>query len=103
MYSRLVVPEEIYIDLGTQFVSNCMQEISGLLSIKRLTATLYHFICYRLVERINSTFMKTLWSPCSQQPQPCYRLVNLLWQTDDDVPQEANGFLPFELLYGRTV
>ena len=35
MYSRLGIPEEVLSDLGTQFVSKCMEEISRLLSIKR--------------------------------------------------------------------
>ena len=39
MYSRLGIPEEVLSDLGTQFVSKCMEKIPGLLSIKRLTIT----------------------------------------------------------------
>ena len=51
MYSRLGIPEEVLSDLGTQFVSKCMEEVSRLLSIKRLTTTPYHPICYGLVKR----------------------------------------------------
>ena len=42
MYSRLGIPEKVLSDLGTQFVSKCMEEVSRLLSIKRLTTTPYH-------------------------------------------------------------
>ena len=43
IFSRLGVrmPEEILSDLGTQFVSDCMKEVTRLLSIKRLTTTPY--------------------------------------------------------------
>ena len=40
-------------DQGTQFMSECMQEVSQLLSIKGLTSTPYHPICNGLVERWN--------------------------------------------------
>lgn len=39
IFSRLGVPEEILSDLGTQFVSECMKEVTQLLSIKQLTTT----------------------------------------------------------------
>ena len=45
MYSRLGIPEEVLSDRETQFVSSCMQEVSRLLSINRLTTTPYHSIC----------------------------------------------------------
>ena len=42
IFSRLGVPEEILSDLGTQFISDCMKEVTRLLSIKQLTTTPYH-------------------------------------------------------------
>ena len=42
IFSRLGVPEEILSDLGTQFVSDCMKEVTRLLSIKQITTTPYH-------------------------------------------------------------
>ena len=53
MSRRLGIPEEVLSDLGTQFVSKCMEEVSRLLSIKRLITTPYHPICNGLVERFN--------------------------------------------------
>ena len=44
LYSRVGIPEEVLCDLGTQFVSDCMQEVSRLLSIRRLTTILYHHV-----------------------------------------------------------
>ena len=53
MFSRVGFPQEILHDLGTQFVSEVMKEVSRLLSMKQLTSTPYHPICNGLVERFN--------------------------------------------------
>ena len=42
IYSRLGISEEILSDQGSQFISQCMQEVSRLLSIKGLTSSPYH-------------------------------------------------------------
>ena len=42
IYSTVGIPEEVLTDQGTQFMSECMQEVSRLLSIKGLTSTPYH-------------------------------------------------------------
>ena len=103
MYSRLGIPEGVLCDQGTQFVSSCMQEVSRLLSINRLTTTPYHTICNGLVERFNGTLKKMLRRLCSEQPQQWHRFINPLLFAYREAPQEATGFSPFELLYGRTV
>ena len=103
MYSRLGIPEEVLSDLGTQFVSKCMDEVSRLLSIKRLTTTPYHPICNGLVERFNGTLEKMLRRLCNEQPRQWHRFVNPLLFAYREAPQKATGFSPFKLLYGRTV
>ena len=55
IYSRVGIPEEILTDQGTQFMFECMQEVSRLLTIKGLTSTQYHAVCNGLVERWNRT------------------------------------------------
>ena len=49
------IPEDVPTNQGTQFMSECMQEISRLLGIKGLTSTPYHPIFNGLVERWNET------------------------------------------------
>ena len=98
MYSRLEIPEEVLSDLGTQFVLKCMEEVSRLLSIKRLTTTPYHPICNGLVERFNGTLQLG-----NEQPRQWHRFVNSLLFAYREAPREATRFSPFELLYGRTV
>ena len=51
IYSRVGIPEEVLTDQGTQFMSECMQEVSRLPSINGLTSMPYHPICNGLVER----------------------------------------------------
>ena len=103
MYGRLGISEEVLSDLGTQFVSKCMEEVSRLLSIKRLTTTPYHPICNGFVESFNGTLKKMLRRLCNEQPHQWHRFVNLLLFAYRKAPQEATGFSPFELLCGRTV
>ena len=50
MFTRLGIPEEILSDLGTQFVSECMEEVNRFLSIRHLTSTPYHPMCNGLVD-----------------------------------------------------
>ena len=45
IFSRFGVPEEISSDFGTQFVSDCMKEVTRFLSIKQITTTPYHPMC----------------------------------------------------------
>ena len=103
MYSRLVIPEEVLSDLGTQFVSKCMEEVSRLLSTKRLTTTPYHPICNGLVERFKGALKKMLRRLCNELSCQWHRFVNPLLFAYREAPLEATGFSPFELLYGRTV
>ena len=74
-----------------------------MLFIKRLTTIPYHPICKGLVERFNGTLKKIRRRLCNEQPRQWYRFVNPLLFAYREAPQEATEFLPFELLYGRTV
>ena len=103
IFSRLGVPEEILSDLGTQFVSECMKEVTRLLSIKQLTTTPYHPMCNGLTEKFNGTMKSMLKRLCSEQPRQWHRYINPLSFAYREVPQESTGFSPFELLYGRAV
>ena len=101
IFSRLGVPEEIPSDLGTQFVSECMREVTRLLSIKQLTTTPYHPMCNGLTEKFNGTMKSMLKRLFSEQPRQWHCYINPLLFAYREVPQESTGFSPFELLYGR--
>ncbi|XP_062570645.1 uncharacterized protein LOC134232676 [Saccostrea cucullata] len=53
IFSMMGIPKEILTDMGTQFTSNVMKEVSRLLSIKQLVTTPYHPSCNGLVEKFN--------------------------------------------------
>ena len=78
MYSRLKIPEEVLSDLGTQFVSKFMEEVSRLLSIKQLTTTPYHPIYNGLLEHFNGTHKKMPRRLCNEQRHQWHHLVNPL-------------------------
>ena len=103
IYSRVGIPEEVLTDQGTQFMSECMQEVSRLLSIKSLTSTPYHTICNGLVERWNGTLKSMLKRLCQEKQKQWHRLINPVLFAYREVPQESTGFSPFQLLYGRSV
>ena len=103
IFSKVGVPQEILTDMGTQFVSDVMKEVTRLLSIKQLTSSPYHPICNGLVEKFNSTLKLMLKRLCSERPKDWDRYINALLFAYREVSQESTGFSPFELLYGRTV
>ena len=88
IFSRLGVPEEILSDLGTQFVSDCMKEVTRLLSIKQITTTPYSPMCNGLTEKFNGTMKLMLKRLCSEQPRQWHRFISLLLFAYREVPQE---------------
>ena len=103
IFSRLRVPKEILSDVGTQFVCDCVREVTQLLSVKQLTTTPYHPMCNSLTEKFTGTMKSMLKRLCSEQPRQWHRYINPLLFAYREVPQESTGFSPFELLYGRAV
>ncbi|GFO19357.1 gypsy retrotransposon integrase-like protein 1 [Plakobranchus ocellatus] len=103
IYSRLGVLEEVLSDQGTQFILDCMKEVCRFLGIKQKTTIPYHPMCNGLVESFNATLKTCLRRLCSEQPRQWHRYINPLLFAYREVPQESMHFVPFELLYGRTV
>ena len=103
IFCRLGMPEEILSDFGMQFVSECMEEVTRLLSIKQLTTTPYHPMCNGLTEKFYGTMKGMLKRFCSEQPRQWHRYINPLLFAYLELPQESTGFSPFEFLYGRAV
>ena len=102
-FSRLGIPEEILSDLGTQFVSDCMKEVTRFLSTKQITTTPYHRMCNGLTEKFNVRMKLMLNRLCSEHPRQWHRFTKPLLFAYREVRQESTGFSQFELLYGRVV
>ena len=103
MFSRLGVPEEILSDQGTQFMSEVMQEVTRLLSLKHMVSSPYHPICNGLCEKFNGVLKQMVKRLCHKRPKDWDRFINSALFAYREAPQESTGFAPFELLYGRTV
>ena len=103
MFTRLDFPSEILTDLGSQFTSEVMKEVSSLLSIRMLNPTAHHPMCNGLVETFNGTLKRMLKMICAENPKDWDRYIPALLFAYREAPQESLGFSPFELLYGRTV
>ena len=103
MFCRVGVPREILSDMGKQFTSDIMSEVSRLLSVKQLTSTPYNPACNGLVERFNGTLKTMLKKLCVEKPKQWDRYIDPLLFAYREAPQDSLGFSPFELLYGRTV
>ena len=104
-FNHLGVPEEILSDLGTQFVSECMKEVTRLFSIKQLTTTPYHPMCTGLTERFNGTMKSMLkrlsCAPSSQDSGTATSATRYYLHIVKF--QKSAGLSPFKLLYGRAV
>ena len=102
-FNRLGIPEEILSDLGTQFVSDCMKEVTRFLSTKQITTTPYHRMCNGLTEKFNVRMKLMLNRLCSEHPRQWHRFIKPLLFAYREVRQESTGFSQLELLYGRVV
>jgi IS30 family transposase len=69
MFCRKGVPEDILSDMGTQFTSDMMKEVSRLLSFSELTTTPYHPICNGWCEKMNGTIKMMLRRLCAERPK----------------------------------
>ena len=101
VYARVGIPHEVLTDMGSQFVSDLMKEVSRLLSIKRLVCTPYHPICNGLVEKWNGNFKLMLKRMCAERPRDWHRYVAPLLFAYREAPNDSLKFSPFELLFGR--
>lgn len=103
MFSRIGVPREMLTDMGSQFTSSLMTEVSRLISLKQWTTTPYHPSCNGLVERFNGTLKIILKRLCSEKPKDWDKYLSAVLFAYREVPQESLGYSPFELVYGRVV
>ena len=103
IFTRIGVPREMLTDMGSQFTSSFMNEVSRLISLKPWTTTPYHPSCNGLVERFNGTLKMILKRLCSEKPKDWDKYLSAVLFAYREVPQESLGFSPFELVYGRVV
>ena len=103
IFSRVGIPNEVLTDIGTQYTSAVMKEVSRPLSFKQLMTTPYHPISNGLVERFNQTIKKMLMRMFAERPKDWDKYIDPLLFAYREAPQESLGLSPFELLYGWPV
>ncbi|XP_064645443.1 uncharacterized protein K02A2.6-like [Lineus longissimus] len=103
IYTRLGFPQECQSDRGTQFLSEVMQEVERLLSIKHVATTPYHQQCNGLVEHFNGVLKTILKKLCSECPKEWDRYLSAVLFAYRSTEQESTGYSPFELMFGRKV
>ena len=92
MFCRVGVPREILSDMGKQFTSDIMSEVSRLLSVKQKTSTPYNPACDGLVERFNGTLKTMLKKLCVEKPKQWDRYIDPLLFAYREAPQDSLGF-----------
>ena len=93
MLCRLGIPEEILSDFGTQFVSECMEDLNRLLGIRNLTTTPYHPMCNGLVERFNRTLKLMLRNSLRSSQDNGTDLSLLCWSHTERFLKRQQDFL----------
>lgn len=103
IFCRVGFPREMLTDMGSQFTSELMSEVSRLISLRRLTTSPYHPMCNGLVERFNGTLKLMLKRLCAERPKDWDKYLGPALFAYREVPQESVAFSPFELVYGWPV
>ena len=103
IFSRVGIPREILSDRGTQFTSQLMGELHGLLGLKPLFTSPYHAMSNGRVERMHATLKSCLRKLCEDKPRDWPRYLVPTMFALREIPSDRTGYSAFELLYGREV
>ena len=102
-FSRVVIPQGILTDQGTNFTSQLLAEIYWLMHVRVLQTSRYHAQINGVVEWFNQTLKDMLRKTAYEEGKDWDRLIPFVLFAYREVPQASTGFSPFELLYGREV
>ena len=100
IFARVGIPKEILTDQGSNFTSKFLAEVYRLNAIR---TSPYHPQTDGLVERFNQTLKEMLRKVATEEGKDWDKLLPYVLFAYREVPQEATGFSPFELVYGREV
>ena len=94
------VPEALLSDRGTNLLSHLMQDVCGLLGIKKINTSTYHPQCNGLIERFNRTLKTALRKHAAKfGAQWDKYLHGVLW-VYRNTPHESTNEKPSFLLFG---
>lgn len=100
IFCRHGAPEQLLSDRGANFLSELIQEICKILSVKKINTSGYHPQSDGLVEKFNSTLISLLSKVAKSGKDWDRHLPFVLFAYRASV-QESTRESPFYLLYGR--
>ena len=101
VFCRLSMPTQLDSDMGAQFESQLIKDISGLLGIKKTHTTPYHPQSDGLVERLNRTILSMLATTIKDHGKEWKdHLAKFCFAYNTSI-HKSTGFTPFYFMYGR--
>jgi hypothetical protein len=103
VFARVGLPEEMVHDQGSNFMSHVMKSICTRLQITQLKSAVYHHQTNGVTERFHATLRNMMKSLSEQEKQSWDEFIPHFLFAYREVPNQATGYSPFELIYGRQV
>ena len=98
---RFGYPQRIHHDQGAEFENDLFHHLEQLTNIKRSRTTPYHPIGNAQCQRFNQTLLSTLRYLSDKQKSKWKDHVNKMVFAFNCTKNNATGFSPYELLFGR--
>ena len=98
---RFGFPQQIHHDQGKEFVNSLFHSLEQLTGISRSRTTPYHPMGNGQCERFNQTLFGMLRTMTESQTSNWKNHVNKMTFAYNSTRNDATGFSPFELLFGR--
>ena len=101
MFCRFGLPEQLHSDMGAQFESKVIKEMSNVLHIRKTHTTPYHPQSDGLVERLNRTIQNMLTASINGQVDEWESYLPKVCLAYNTSKHAATGYTPFLLMFGR--
>jgi transposase InsO family protein len=98
---RYGYPQRVHSDQGGEFVNAIWDELSAICDVKRTTTTPYHPQANGQCERFNRTIVQMLRTLEDDHKRSWHRYAQKLAHAYNCTTNDATGFTPFYLLFGR--
>ena len=101
VFCRWGVPSQLHSDMGAQFESLIIKEISKILCISKTHTTPYHPQCDGLVERLNRTILAMLATMVNDHGNSWEDHLPKVCFAYNTSTHTSTGYTPFYMMYGR--
>ena len=102
LFGRVGPPQIIHSEQGRNFESHLMHKICQIMGTHKSRTSAYHPLCDGLVERQNRTIQDMLSAFVPQHRDHWDTWVSVIAYAYNTSTNEATGFSPYELVFGRT-